>query len=270
MAAAEEPAADEISIVRCGTSTGPIVLEFHREWSPHGYDRAVELFSKGFFDHTHFFRVVPGFLVQFGITYSTSQALKQLGHTQIPDDPPLEPKMAFAEGTISYAGSGPDSRTSQLFISYGAHSALGTQPWETPVGKVIEGMENVRAFYSYGDMPPWGKGPVQGKIHAGPSYIEDNFPLTDKFQTCNVERGGSEAATDRELLQDTGDEWKVKAMPRVPGQDKLKKFLKSSPLKQASIGGTDELGMLVIIVVIILASFLLAKLRFKQKSSKSV
>jgi hypothetical protein len=53
---------------------------------------------------------------------------------------------------------------------------------------VIEGMENIENFYSYGDMPPWGKGPNQGKIHSGPSYIEDNFPKTDKFIKCRTER----------------------------------------------------------------------------------
>jgi hypothetical protein len=58
---------------------------------------------------------------------------------------------------------------------------------ETPIGEVIEGMENVDNLYSYGDMPPWGKGPEQGKIH-NPSYITENFPKTDKFRTCKVER----------------------------------------------------------------------------------
>jgi hypothetical protein len=58
---------------------------------------------------------------------------------------------------------------------------------ETPIGEVIEGMENVEKFYSYGDMPPWGKGPVQGKIH-DPNYITENFPKTDHFLTCKVER----------------------------------------------------------------------------------
>jgi hypothetical protein len=53
---------------------------------------------------------------------------------------------------------------------------------------VIEGIETVDSFFSYGDMPPWGQGPVQGKIHGGPSYINDNFPKTDKFLHCKVER----------------------------------------------------------------------------------
>ncbi len=61
-------------------------------------------------------------------------------------------------------------------------------PQETPIGEVIEGMENVKRFFSYGDMPPWGKGPNQGKIHGHPEYIEDNFPETDKFIHCKVER----------------------------------------------------------------------------------
>jgi cyclophilin family peptidyl-prolyl cis-trans isomerase len=151
-----------------------------------GFDRVVLLFENGFFDNTHFFRVVPKFLVQFGITYN--EELKPLGNSPIPDDPQLDPRIPFAEGIISFAGSGDNSRSSQIFISYGASESLGEAKWETPLGKVVEGMENVRNFYSYGDMPPWGKGPVQGKIHSGPHYIEDNFPLTDRFHNCSVDR----------------------------------------------------------------------------------
>lgn len=65
---------------------------------------------------------------------------------------------------------------------------------ETPLGEVIQGMENIEKLYSYGDMPPWGKGPVQHKIYDGPSYIEDNFPETDKFHHCKVERLGDGGA----------------------------------------------------------------------------
>jgi hypothetical protein len=57
-------------------------------------------------------------------------------------------------------------------------------------------MENVQKLYSYGDMPPWGGGPVQQKIHGHPEYIEENFPNTDKFHHCKVERlntGGNDA-----------------------------------------------------------------------------
>jgi cyclophilin family peptidyl-prolyl cis-trans isomerase len=181
---------DEVSVIKCGTTTGPIVMEMHREWSPKGYDKAVALFEKGYYDHTHFFRVVPHYLVQFGITYSEDQELKNFGNQDIMDDPQLDPIIPFEPGTISFAGSGPNSRSSHLFISYDYSTSLGTELWETPVGKVIDGMDNAVQFYSYGDMPPWGKGPEQGLIYDGPSYINDNFPLTDKFLTCIVKRQG--------------------------------------------------------------------------------
>lgn len=148
----------------------------------------------GFYDHSHFFRVVKGFLVQFGITYN--KELKN--QPPIQDDPQKDPKIPFEKGVISFAGSGPNSRTSQLFIAYAPSSGFGRELWETPIGKVIEGMEHVEAFYSYGDMPPWGKGPVQGKIHSGPEYIEENFPLTDKFDVCRVERMPKETKNDAE------------------------------------------------------------------------
>lgn len=201
---------DEVSLIKCGTTTGPIVMEMHRQWSPNGYDRAVSLFEKGYYDHSHFFRVVPKFLVQFGITYSESEELKHFGNQQIMDDPQLEPKISFESGTISFAGSGPNSRTSQLFISYGHSTALGTNLWETPIGKVIEGMDHVESFYSYGDMPPWGAGPVQGKIHAGRSYIDENFPLTDKFVICSVERSGQVKKEANEYKKPYENEWEVK------------------------------------------------------------
>uniref|UniRef100_A0A7R9WAA1 PPIase cyclophilin-type domain-containing protein n=1 Tax=Pseudictyota dubia TaxID=2749911 RepID=A0A7R9WAA1_9STRA len=182
---------DEVSIVRCGTSSGPFTLRLERMWSPHGYDRAVHLFNRGFYDNTHFFRVVPSFLVQFGISYTNSEDLRDTAKATIPDDPQLDPPIPFEEGTVSFAGSGKDSRTSQLFISYSKSSSLGTQLWETPIGKVVDGMQNVKNFYSeYGDGPPYGNGPKQHKIEReGRKYIENDFPLLDKFLRCTVHEG---------------------------------------------------------------------------------
>jgi len=192
---------DEQALISCGSSTGPFVMKMHREWSPHGYDRAVELFERGFYDNSHFFRVVPKFLVQFGITYSDDQELKKFARQTIPDDP--KKNSHFRPGLISFAGNGNNSRTSQLFISYGSAPSLGREKWETPIGEVIEGMENVDKFYSYGEMPPWGKGPQQGKIHGGPAYIEENFPKSDHFEACEVQRltpgsGGGDGVAETE------------------------------------------------------------------------
>ena len=183
--------ADERAIVRCGTTKGPIVLEFTRRWSPHGYDRAVYLFEHGFYDHTHFFRAVPNFLVQFGITYSHDAELVEMGNARtIPDDPQLDPPIPFDVGTISYAGSGPNSRTSQLFFSLTNQNAnFGTELWETPIGVVTTGMDAIKELYhEYGDGPPFGHGPAQGRIHTGRAYIDEHFPLLDSFQECHTER----------------------------------------------------------------------------------
>jgi cyclophilin family peptidyl-prolyl cis-trans isomerase len=156
----------------------------------------VELYERHFFDGSHFFRAIPGFLVQFGISYTDDEELQKFAKTPIPDDPKHVPEIEFHPGIISYAGSGPNSRNSQMFISYGSAKSLGTQPWETPIGKVIEGMENAEQFYSYGDMPPWGKGPEQGKIHGNPDYIPNEFPLIDSFIHCKTERLTNGGATD--------------------------------------------------------------------------
>jgi cyclophilin family peptidyl-prolyl cis-trans isomerase len=94
----------EQAIVSCGTSTGPIVMQFTRQWSPIGYDRVVELFERSFFDHSHFFRVAPNFLVQFGISYSKDKDLQALALQRIADDPQQDPPIAFDSGIISYAG----------------------------------------------------------------------------------------------------------------------------------------------------------------------
>jgi len=185
---------NEEAIIRCGTTKGDITLHLIREWSPNGYDRAVELYERHFYDGSHFYRAVPKFLVQFGISYTKDKELQSFARKTIQDDPKHDPPIEFHPGTISYAGSGPNSRGSQMFFSYGSAGSLGRELWETPIGKVIEGMDAAEQFYSYGDMPPWGKGPVQGKIYNGPQYIEENFPLIDRFLKCTVERRESSAA----------------------------------------------------------------------------
>lgn len=274
----------ETALVKCGTSVGDFAMEFRRHWSPMGYDRAVELFERGFYDHTHFYRAIPKFLVQFGITYSTDQDLKHFGNTEIPDDPQLDPPIAFKEGIISYAGSGDNSRSSQLFIAYDENPNFGTNKWETPVGEVVEGMDHIRTLYSYGDMPPWGKGPAQGKIHAGRQYIEENFPLIDKFIECKVTRrdgDGKDIVAENEEepgLDDDKEEWSAKAVKRdglVRGGGGIKHKINKKVIKDAyhkirtkvdkksEETGHDLVSMGGIVLVIILA--ILVKLSLKRK-----
>lgn len=96
---------DEIAIVSCDTTKGMMVWELYRYWSPAGYDRAVHLLERKFYDESHFFRTVPNFLVQFGISYTTDESLQQLALQRIPDDPQHNPPIPFTLGTISYAGT---------------------------------------------------------------------------------------------------------------------------------------------------------------------
>jgi len=116
----------------------------------------------------------------------------------------------------------------------GPSTSLGTQKWETPVGKMIEGMENVKNFYSdYGDGPPFGKGPAQGKIHSGRRYIEENFPLLDHFKTCTVERGVTPVQekkwTEPKRIRDEHQhdtkhhKKKIDAVPRLNDKRKFKR-----------------------------------------------
>jgi len=199
---------DAEAIIQCGTTKGEITLQLIRKWSPNGYDKAVKLFDHHFYDGTHFYRVVTKFLVQFGISYSNDKELQSFSRENIKDDPKYDPPIPFEPGIISYAGSGPNSRSSQLFISYGNAESLGTQLWETPIGKVISGMNHAEEFYSYGDMPPWGQGPIQGKIHGHPEYIEEGFPLTDKFLKCTVKRSGTSVVEKNEDAMNVHDNTK--------------------------------------------------------------
>jgi len=289
---------DELATIRCGTTSGDITIRMNRAWSPNGYDRAVALFEQGFYDSTHFFRVVKNFLVQFGITYSTDPDLKAFAKSQIKDDPQLEPRIPFEPGTISFAGGGPNSRTSQLFIAYVSASSFGKELWETPIGKVIVGMDSVNSFYSgYGDMPPWGKGPQQGLIHSkGRKYMEKEYPLSDKFLKCKVVRHGEGETSKipKEWLQETTSKKSSKKKLKEKHHDtKSQKKVRGAKEKlhihhhknmtlsgrihdqRALAGGgtawTDEgsilVGMLGLTIVLIV--FVLIRNR-RQKESKSL
>lgn len=123
--------------------------------------------------------------MQFGISYNPDLQEQDA----IPDEPQLSPPIPFELGIIAYAGSGENSRDTHLFIALdpsGEPQWGKEEPWETPVGRVVEGLDTVvKQFYSYGDDAEL---PEQGHIYDGPEYIEENFPLTDKFESCTVER----------------------------------------------------------------------------------
>lgn len=170
---------------RFETTKGPFVIEVHRDWAPQGADRFYNLVKNGFFDDVAFFRAVEGFMVQFGISGDPSVAGVWRTAT-IPDD---QPKQSNGRGMVSFATSGPNSRTTQIFINYKDNSFLDRMGF-APFGKVVEGMEVVDSLYKgYGEGAPRGAGPDQGRIQMqGNAYLRQSFPQLDYVKSARIEQ----------------------------------------------------------------------------------
>lgn len=167
------------------TTAGKIVIEVHREWAPLGADRFYNLTKNGFFDGVRFFRVVPGFMAQFGMNGDPAVSKAWMDAT-IKDDPVTK---SNDRGFITFAKTGaPNSRTTQVFINLVSNAGLDRQGF-APFGKVIEGMESVDALYGgYGDGPPRGRGPNQNKIRMeGNAYLEREFSELSYIKSTKVE-----------------------------------------------------------------------------------
>jgi len=162
--------------VRFDTSKGPFVVEARREWAPHGVDRFHELVRIHYFNQGRFFRVVPGFIAQFGVhrDFSVHEKWRELF---IPDDPPV---LKNLRGTLAFAMSGPQTRATEIFINLADNAVLDQQSF-VPFAKVVEGMNVVDQFYAgYGEMRPEGKyiepGRVEGEAN---EYLVQRFPKLD-------------------------------------------------------------------------------------------
>ena len=123
--------------VKFETSTGDFIVEVHREWAPIGAERFYQLVKSGFYDECRFFRVVPGFMVQFGI--NGDPGVQRQWENNITDDPVVK---SNTRGFVTFATSGPNSRTTQIFINFGDNESLDGQGF-APFGEVIEGMEKL-------------------------------------------------------------------------------------------------------------------------------
>ena len=165
------------------TTKGDVVILVHRDWAQRGADRFYELTRTGFYDGDRFFRALRGFVVQFGVN-GDPKVNKKWSELPIKDDPP---KVSNKMGTVTFATSGPDSRSTQVFINIGDNSRLDDQGF-TPFGEVTQGMENVQNFYmDYGEGPPRGTGPDQAAIaDIGNPYLEEHFPKLDYSKTARI------------------------------------------------------------------------------------
>jgi len=175
--AADEPVDRQIELIVSNLEgiegkTGRIVIQTHPNWSPNGVVRFEELTSANFFQDERIFRVLPGFIAQFGI--NGDPAVQAKFRNNIKDDPV---KVSNKKGSVVFATAGPNTRTTQLFINMGDNGFLDKQGF-SPIGEVIEGMDVVEKFYAgYGEGAPQGKGPNQGKIQSqGNTYLVPAFP----------------------------------------------------------------------------------------------
>ncbi|MBI4539986.1 MAG: peptidylprolyl isomerase [Gemmatimonadetes bacterium] len=165
------------------TGKGDFVIEVHRGWAPYGADRFYNLVRNGFYDGARFFRVIQGFMAQFGIPGDPKIAAVWRT-AQMPDDPVVQ---SNKRGYVSYAMAGPNTRTTQVFISFVDNTRLDEMGF-APFGVVVEGMNVVDQLHSgYGEGAPRGTGPAQARIQAeGNEYLSREFPNLDSVKAATI------------------------------------------------------------------------------------
>jgi peptidyl-prolyl cis-trans isomerase A (cyclophilin A) len=164
------------------TTKGDFVVQVTRAWAPNEADRFYNLVKHGYFTSVEFFRVVPGFVVQFGLTGSPA-INKAWEEATIKDDPVTQ---SNAAGTITFAQTGsPNSRSTQVFINLGDNAALDhSGQGFAPFGKVISGMDVVQGLYGgYADQPTNHQDEITNQ---GNAYLQKNFPKLDSIKSAKI------------------------------------------------------------------------------------
>ena len=163
------------------TTKGNFTVRVTRAWAPLGADRFYNLVKNGFFDDAAFFRIVPNFIVQFGL--SADPGVNRVWRSaNIKDDPVTQ---SNKPGYLTFATAGPNTRTTQLFINFGNNTFLDRQGF-SPFGQVTQGMDVVANLYSgYGEQPDQGAITSQGK-----AYLEKSFPKLDNIKTTRISSPG--------------------------------------------------------------------------------
>jgi len=169
--------------VKFETTKGNFTVEVTRSLAPNGADRFYNLVRSGYFSDIAFFRVIQGFMCQFGIHGDPKVAAAWRG-AQIPDDPV---KASNTRGAITFATAGPNTRTTQLFINFGNNANLDGMGF-SPFGKVTEAMDVVdKINHEYGEGAPRGRGPDQGRVQMeGNAYLKKSFPNLDYIKSASI------------------------------------------------------------------------------------
>jgi peptidyl-prolyl cis-trans isomerase A (cyclophilin A) len=182
-AAWKEKAPDTFK-AKFSTSKGDFTILVERAWSPLGADRFYCLVKNGYYDDVRFFRVVEGFMAQFGI-HGNPEVNKVWREASIKDDPVVKSNL---RGWVTYAMRGPNTRTTQLFINYADKNKMLDGQGFSPFGQVVEGMEVVDKLYSgYGEGAPRGSGPNQMRIQSeGNAYLSKEFKDLDYVKSARI------------------------------------------------------------------------------------
>lgn len=171
--------------VQLDTTKGPIVIEVHRDWAPHGADRFHELVTSGYYDDSRFFRVVKGQWAQFGVNGDPAVATRWRTRT-IPDDPR---KQSNVRGMVAFAFAVPNGRTTQVYIALKDLSDPQDAQGFVPFGRIVEGMDVADALNSeYGENAGGGirAGKQQPVFDGGNAYLDREFPRLDRVLRAKV------------------------------------------------------------------------------------
>jgi len=162
------------------TTKGDFVIEVTRASAPLGADRFYNLVKNGFFTNVIFFRVVPDFVVQFGINGDPKIAAAW-SHATIDDDPVVD---SNKQGTVTFATAGANTRTTQIFINLNDRNSMLDDRGFAPFGRVVEGMDVVEKLYSgYGEQITQLQGQIEEQ---GNSFLQKNFPELDSIKTAVI------------------------------------------------------------------------------------
>ena len=169
--------APDVFKVKMTTTKGDVIIQVNRGWAPLGADRFYNLIRGGFYKDAAFFRIVPGFVAQFGIPARPDVGQKW-EQARIPDDRVLQ---SNKRGTLTFATAGPNTRTTQIFINFGDSTFLDSMGF-APFGQVLEGMDVVdKLFAGYGEAPRQDLISSQGK-----AYLDKNFPNLDRILSTTI------------------------------------------------------------------------------------
>jgi len=169
--------------VKFETTQGDFVVEATRAWAPHGVDRFHELVRMRYFDEGRFYRVLQGFIAQFGVhrDFNVHATWRNLF---IVDDPPRQKNL---RGTLAFAKSGSNTRATEIFINLADNAALDDQAF-VPFGKIVDGLEVIDKLYSgYGEMRPEGKEIDAGRVEEETNeYLVPRFPKMDYIKRARL------------------------------------------------------------------------------------